>query len=211
MDQTNMRILSAAAKLFDIYGYKGTSVRQIAEEAKVNSALISYHFQGKQGVLETLIASYFETLFRLLEEQEAQLVDHTPYQRLEKVVHLYLNFQYEHASITRLIQRELSVESMLAREVMTLYISRWKHGLAHVIENGVSTGDFLPVSVDRIVLAVASQLMYPFLQPQMVRQIYDLEPASEEFALWLQASIMRYLRACLLPSQEPTRSDELLR
>ncbi|TGU92907.1 TetR/AcrR family transcriptional regulator, partial [Mesorhizobium sp. M00.F.Ca.ET.186.01.1.1] len=45
MDQTKMRILSAAAKLFDTYGYKGTSVRQIAAEAQVNSALISYHFQ----------------------------------------------------------------------------------------------------------------------------------------------------------------------
>ncbi|WNC13250.1 forespore capture DNA-binding protein RefZ [Brevibacillus brevis] len=200
MDQTKMRILSAAAKLFDIYGYKGTSVRLIAEEAQVNSALISYHFQGKQGVLETLIASYFETLFRLVEEQEARDGDATPFERLEKAVELYVGFQCEHAPITRLIQRELSVESMLAREVLTLYISRWKHGLTRVIENGVATGDFLPVSIDRTVLAVISQMTYPFLQAQMVRQVFDLEPYSEEFALWLQASIMSYLRGCLLPT-----------
>lgn len=200
MDQTKMRILSAAAKLFDIYGYKGTSVRKIAEEAQVNSALISYHFHGKQGVLETLIASYFETLFRLLEEQEAKLQGERAYHRLEQVICLYVSFQREHASITRLIQRELSVESMLAREVMTLYIARWKHGLARVIESGIASGDFLPVSVDHIVLSLASQLNYPFLHPQIVRQIFDLEPASEEFASWLQASIMQYLASCLLPA-----------
>ncbi|GED33339.1 MULTISPECIES: forespore capture DNA-binding protein RefZ [Brevibacillus] len=200
MDQTKMRILSAAAKLFDIHGYKGTSVRHIAEEAQVNSALISYHFQGKQGVLETLIASYFDTLFRRIEEQETECKEIPLFERLEKVVALYVSFQCEHAPITRLIQRELSVESMLAREVLTLYISRWKHGLSRVIEQGMATGDFLPISSDRVVLAVISQMTYPFLQAQMVRQVYDLEPYSEEFALWLQASIMRYLRACLLPT-----------
>lgn len=202
MDQTKLRILSAAAKLFDIHGYKGTSVRQIAEKAQVNSALISYHFQGKQGVLETLITSYFETLFRLLQEQKAELSGHHPFAVLEQVVQLYISFQCEHASITRLIQRELSVESMLAREVMTLYMTRWKHGLAQVVENGISSGHFLPVSVDRIVLALASQLIYPFLHPQIVRQVYDLEPASEEFAMWLQDSAMRFLRSCLLPAGE---------
>ncbi|WP_025843929.1 forespore capture DNA-binding protein RefZ [Brevibacillus agri] len=199
MDQTKMRILSAAAKLFDTYGYKGTSVRQIAAEAKVNSALISYHFQGKQGVLETLIASYFETLFRLLEEQEAEQEHVSAIHRLEQVIQLNLRFQMEHAPITRLVHRELSVESMLAREVMTLYMSRWKHGLSRVLEGGVASGDFLPVSVDRIVLAVSSQMIYPFLQPQMVRQVYDLEPFSEEFARWLHDSIMRFLRGILLP------------
>lgn len=198
MDQTKMRILSAAAKLFDIHGYKGTSVRQIAEEAQVNSALISYHFQGKQGVLETLIASYFDTLFRLVEEQEIEYMNAPPYTRLEQIIGLYLRFQCEHAPITRLIQRELSVESMLAREVLTLYISRWKHGLTRVIDIGIASEEFQSVSADRIVLAVISQMTYPFLQAQMVRQVYDLEPYSEEFALWLQASIMRYLRACLL-------------
>lgn len=194
-----MRILSAAAKLFDIHGYHGTSVRKIAEEADVNVALISYHFQGKQGVLETLMASYFETLFRLLGEQEATLASAPVWQRLEQVVRLYVLFHCEHAAITRLIQRELSVESMLAREVMTLYMSRYKHGLASVLEYGIGTGEFQTCSVDRVVLGVTSHIVYPLLHPQMVRQVYELEPASEEFSDWLYTSVLDFLRVSLLP------------
>jgi AcrR family transcriptional regulator len=197
MDQTKMRILSAAARLFDIYGFKGTSVRKIAEEAQVNVALISYHFQGKQGVLETLMASYFETLFRLVQEQEAAHAHLSAMQRLEQVVGLYVSFHCEHASITRLIQRELSVESMLSREVMTLYMSRYKHGLASVIESGMSTGDFETESVDRIVLAITSHIVYPLLHPQMVRQVYELEPSSEDFVRWLHRSVIDYLHVNL--------------
>jgi AcrR family transcriptional regulator len=202
MDQTKMRILSAAAKLFDIQGYNGTSVRQIAEEAQVNVALISYHFKGKQGVLEVLITSYFETLFRLLEEQEREEAQQTPWERLTRVLRLYVYFQRDHAPITRLVQRELSVESMLAREVLTLYMNRWKHGIARVIEEGIASGQFAPVPVDHILLATSSQLIYPFLNPQSVREVYYLEPGSDEFCEWLLASATQYLRAWLLPANQ---------
>lgn len=139
--QTRQRILKAAAKLFDAHGYDGTSVRQIAEEAKVNLALISYHFQGKQGVLEVLISHYYETFFRLLAKEMVREEQHPPLDRLLTMVRLYVFFQRDHSAITRLIQRELSVESMLAREVMTLYIHRWKHEFAVIIEEGMNQGD----------------------------------------------------------------------
>ncbi|MEK4341854.1 MULTISPECIES: forespore capture DNA-binding protein RefZ [Brevibacillus] len=197
MDQTKLRILSAAATLFDQKGYHGTSVRQIAEAAEVNAALISYHFKGKQGVLERLISYYFETLFQQMEQLEESEKDLLPMERLEGVIRLYVTFQSEHAATTRLIQRELSVESMLAREVMTLYISRWKHGIAKPIEEGIAAGVFMPVSVEHVLLMTASQLIYPFLHPQTVREVYYLEPASAEFAEWLLAEIMRSLHGWL--------------
>lgn len=200
IDQTKMRILSAAAKLFDTQGYKGTSVRQIAEEAQVNLALISYHFQGKQGVLEVLISTYFETFFRLLAEQEAADKQLEPFDRLVRVIQLYVYFQRDHAAITRLIQRELSVESMLAREVMTLYIHRWKHGFAKVIEEGMAFGVFATKPVDHVTLATSSLLIYPYLNPQSVREVYYLEPGSDQFCEWLISSITEYLRGLLLPS-----------
>ncbi|USG67206.1 forespore capture DNA-binding protein RefZ [Brevibacillus ruminantium] len=204
MDQTKQRILSAAAILFDRNGFHGTSVRQIAEQADVNVALISYYFKGKQGVLERLISSYFETLFEQLGELEQHMAARPPLERLEEVIRLYLTFQCEHASTTRLIQRELSVESILAREVMTLYMSRWKHGIARPIEEGIASGDFLPVSVDHVLLMTASQLIYPFLHPQSVREVYYQEPASAEFADWLFTEVMRSLhnRLCLPYNQD---------
>lgn len=163
---TELRILRAAEKLFDAQGYKGTSVRQIAEEADVNLALISYHFKGKQGVLEVLIANYYETFFQLLTEQMLQ--DGDPMDKLISIVRLYVYYQRDYAAVTRLIQRELSVESMLAREVMTLYIHKWKHSFSSVIEEGMTVEAFAPVPVDQVLLAMSSLLIYPYLNPQSV-------------------------------------------
>jgi len=193
--------LRAAAKLFDTQGYKGTSVRQIAEEAEVNLALISYHFQGKQGVLEVLIANYFETFFHLLAKEEQHHAG-DPLERLMSIVRLYVYYQRDNAPVTRLVQRELSVESMLAREVMTLYIHRWKHSFASVIEDGINQGMFTPLPIDQVILAMSSLLIYPYLNPQSVREVYYLEPNTAEFCEWLVSSTEQLLRALLLPKKE---------
>lgn len=197
---TRRRILEAAVKLFDAHGYDGTSVRQIAEAAKVNLALISYHFQGKQGVLEVLISQYYETFFHILAKESKLAENVPPMDKLLHMVRLYVYFQRDHAAITRLIQRELSVESMLAREVMTLYIHQWKHEFTMIIEEGMNQGDFEKVPVDYCLLAMSSLLIYPYLNPQSVREVYYLEPASDDFCEWLIESVSVLLRSVLMPS-----------
>nr|WP_206529887.1 forespore capture DNA-binding protein RefZ [Brevibacillus sp. SYP-B805] len=192
--------MEAAAKLFDAQGYNGTTVRQIAEEAKVNVALISYYFQGKQGVLEVLISHYFETFFRLLADDALKERQLCAFDKLLAVVRLYVFFQRDHAAISRLIQRELSVESMLAREVMTLYINRWKHEFAIILEEGMNAGEFAKIPVEHVLLAMSSMLIYPYLNPQFVREVFYLEPASDEFCEWLVASVSELLRSLLLSS-----------
>ncbi|MGC5327561.1 forespore capture DNA-binding protein RefZ [Brevibacillus sp. SYSU BS000544] len=198
-ERTRLRILNAAVKLFDAQGYDGTTVRQIAEAADVNLALISYHFQGKQGLLEVLIATYYEKFFQLLEGEFAGSAHTTALEQLQQMIRLYVFFQRDHAAVTRLVQRELSVESMLAREVMTVYIHRWKHGFASVIEQGMISKEFETGPIDPIILAMTSLLVYPYQNPQTVREVYYLEPNSDAFCEWLISSVIQLVTSLLVP------------
>jgi AcrR family transcriptional regulator len=56
--KTREQLLRAASNLFAEYGYKSVSIRQIADAAGVNSALIGYHFGGKQGLFAEAYRSY---------------------------------------------------------------------------------------------------------------------------------------------------------
>lgn len=47
---TKEAIRAAAAKLFPVHGYAGTSVRDIAAEAGVDAALVIRHFGSKEGL-----------------------------------------------------------------------------------------------------------------------------------------------------------------
>jgi len=47
---TRTRLLEAAVFCFAEHGFDGTGIREIAQRAKANSALVQYHFGGKTGL-----------------------------------------------------------------------------------------------------------------------------------------------------------------
>ena len=54
-EETRAALISAALALYGDKGYEATSTREIAAAAKVNSAMIAYHFGGKEGVYSALV------------------------------------------------------------------------------------------------------------------------------------------------------------
>jgi AcrR family transcriptional regulator len=59
-EATRDALLAAGSELFAAHGYHGTSVETIADRARVNKAMISYHFGGKRGLLKAILVSTFD-------------------------------------------------------------------------------------------------------------------------------------------------------
>ena len=53
---TRAAIKAAGAELFATRGYRATGVREIADLAGCNQALIAYHFGGKGGLYDEILA-----------------------------------------------------------------------------------------------------------------------------------------------------------
>jgi len=53
-ERTRRRILDAAAAEFSAHGYAGARVRAIAARAGVNQQLVSYYFDGKEGLFRAM-------------------------------------------------------------------------------------------------------------------------------------------------------------
>jgi AcrR family transcriptional regulator len=84
------QILQVAEQLFSDKGFDGTSVRDIAEQANVNLAMISYYFGSKEKLLKSLIEERFSTTTRLIEEKsndEAQ----EPWEKIEWLIDFYVD------------------------------------------------------------------------------------------------------------------------
>lgn len=62
---TRERILNAAEHLFAARGYDATSLRDIAIDAGTRTGLVSYHFQSKEALYETLISRRSTEIGRL--------------------------------------------------------------------------------------------------------------------------------------------------
>lgn len=71
---TSERILDAAEGLFAAQGIRGTSLKEITEQAEVNIAAVNYHFRSKDALVREVYQRCFQPLnaerLRLLDEAE---------------------------------------------------------------------------------------------------------------------------------------------
>ena len=58
-DRTRKALVEAGTELFARHGFDGTRVEQIARKARVNKAMINYHFGGKAGLYRAILLSLF--------------------------------------------------------------------------------------------------------------------------------------------------------
>ena len=100
-----MGIMDSAEALFAENGFAGTSVRDIADKAGVNLAMISYYFGSKEKLLESLFAWRSESNKLILEE----IVGKPDISALEKV-----NLLVDHYISKILLQQNF--QKVLARE-----------------------------------------------------------------------------------------------
>ncbi len=55
---TRAKLLAAGSEVFSLKGYSGATVKEIADRAGVNISLISYHFNGKEGLFRELVEAF---------------------------------------------------------------------------------------------------------------------------------------------------------
>lgn len=61
-ERSRGQILAAALKLFSSFGYHGTSMRDIAEEARVSTGNVYHQFPDKETIFRTLLEEYWAAL-----------------------------------------------------------------------------------------------------------------------------------------------------
>jgi AcrR family transcriptional regulator len=88
---TSERILDAAEELFAKHGIYGVTMREIAELANVDTALLHYYFESKRGVFDTVFARRADVLnserMREMDRYEAENAGHY---ELEAIIAAYL-------------------------------------------------------------------------------------------------------------------------
>jgi AcrR family transcriptional regulator len=90
MSDKREHILITAERLFGERGFDGTSVRDIAQSAGVNLAMISYYFGSKEKLLEAMIQFRSEYTYGILEElnKDQSL---SPWDKIDRLVDFYVD------------------------------------------------------------------------------------------------------------------------
>ena len=190
-------IFEAAVYLFYMKGYSATSIRDIARRAGGNSANIAYHFQHKQGLLEYCFTDFFEGYINGIEHIAEQLTILGPRECIIKYTKFCLSYYREKYLLTRLVLREISVDSSLNREIYTTYFSKEKFYINLFLDVGKNRGEFKKVNPSIFVMQLKALLNEPFIQAQYFIEVWQIFPNELHFINTYQKEIERFLNDCI--------------
>ncbi|NLB68460.1 MAG: TetR/AcrR family transcriptional regulator [Lentisphaerae bacterium] len=125
---TYWQILEAARELFAIHGFRGTTIRMIAQKAKVNGASINYYFRSKDALYEAIFNEAFEKLGKPVTWLVASVKDQETWEAAIQawvafMLRLFLNDDEEFSLVRRLVARERSMPTQFCSDLFESFFN----------------------------------------------------------------------------------------
>lgn len=190
-----IQIMEAAEKLFAEQGFSGTSVRDIAEAAHVNLAMISYYFGSKEKLMEAMF-HHRGSDFKIQLENILQSKNLSPIQKVEKLIDDYIEKIFKKQCFHKIMTREQMNNTGAITEQIYQLKQRNHSLIKDLINEGQKSGDFkknIDVSFLMMTLiGTASQLL---TAQHYYRKINNLESMpDEDFEKLIKKKLSSYLK-----------------
>jgi AcrR family transcriptional regulator len=197
-------IVRAAIPLFNSKGYSGTSMRDIAKAAKVNTATIAYHFENKAGLLEFCFTYFFEQYIGRM-EAAYNSIDKGAKACLKRVVADLLHFQCENLQLASFVYREMSIDSQMVREIMATYSLKEKYYFQKIFERGFEWNEFRPHSIPYLIIQLKGLLMMPFTNTHYMREVLYVFPNEQFFEQKYLKELYQWIEQLLCTDIKPKK------
>ena len=191
-----IQIITVAEKLFADNSFDGTSVRDIAKEADVNVAMISYYFGSKEKLLEAIF-DYRGGYVRLQLENVLNDEKASPLSKVYGLIDMYVEKMFNSQCFHKLMSSEqkFQTDPELRKHI---FETKKKNAtlIRKLIEEGQKKGEFskkidIPLMMTTMV-GTANQLINT---QQYYKEISNLQSLSEEeFQKHLKKKLSNHLK-----------------
>jgi AcrR family transcriptional regulator len=169
------KILDVAEVLFAEKGYEGTSIRDIAQMADVNIAMISYYFGSKEKLLGALITDRSEQgTFQLEELSRNNTIDH--WTKVDTMVEFYVDRLFAHHHFNNIISRQIIQEKELQQQINNIKLKNLDI-IRKIINGGIEQKVFRQVDVELTVTTVIATISQATMSRLFCAAVFHLDPA----------------------------------
>ena len=195
-NEKQLEIISVAEKLFSVKGFAGTSVREIAESAGVNVAMISYYFNSKEKLMEAIFTM---RTTRSTERLEKLLQDHThsPFEKLDMLVDDYILKLFDQHIFYKMMYFEQMLDQNPTIKKMLLQLKRKNAELiTKLIEDGQQKEVFKEnIDVPFLIQTIVGTIIHSYINREYYRSINNLDHLSDdEFLTEYKVRLVKYIK-----------------
>jgi AcrR family transcriptional regulator len=140
-EDTRALLINTAKMLFADKGYEATTVKDICQEANVNISLVSYHFDGKEGLYRACFEEFAHTRLasaqRLLKNPASKEEFRVRFQMfVEDLIQGFV----EEPDLSLIVIREISKKETIVKDIVTEKFVGFFKALVEFIENAKANG-----------------------------------------------------------------------
>lgn len=195
-NEKQIQIIEAAEELFAERGFAGTSVRDIAESAGVNLAMISYYFGSKEKLMEAMF-TYRGEHYKLQLQNIIRNDDLTSMQKVEKLIEEYINRIFKKKCFHKVMVREQMTNDNGPVAKLIYQLKEGNQALVkQLIQEGQKKGDFKKnVDLSFLMMTLVGTTSQLMTAQHFYRKMNDLESLSdEEFEKYIKRKLNTYLK-----------------
>jgi TetR/AcrR family transcriptional regulator len=204
--------MRVGTELFALRGFDGVSVDDIARRARVNKALVSYHFHGKRGLYRALLRS---TLAAAIQRMGAFRDSPRPAAELLAafIAEFHRMATVERPHFPALLLREVLSDGRTFHEDVAPEIIRLFEIVRGILDRGVREGAFRPVNPFLAHIGIIGTLAFFYATEPTRRRLAKegrlpiAAPSSEDFVRHTQQMVLRGLAAGAPPSATEARDS----
>lgn len=167
---TRASILAAARRLFAQRGLEGTTVRGVAAAARVNNAMIYYHFKDKNDLYRSVLADSFSALATIWNDPFYQS-DATVRRKVEKYLEQFIRFQMRNEELRRIMAMEFASSGGDVVWVCGKYFADNFTRLASLIRTGIKNDELKQCDPALVVASLLGVVVHNFIMQPMAEHI----------------------------------------
>lgn len=192
-NEKQIQILRVAETLFAEKGFDGTSIRDIAKEAQINIAMVSYYFGSKEQLLEAIILN--RSVDIKLQLDILTLEDLDPIQKINKLIELYIDKINSNRCIYKIIHFEFSSSQ---RVINLQAFTELKKGnlksLETIIQDGQEKGIFRKdIIVPLLTTTILGTYFHFHLNRTFFQNLLNLN-TEEEYNTYIKTTLTMHIQ-----------------
>lgn len=190
------QILDVAEKLFSKNGFDAVSVRDLAKEAGINIAMVSYYFGSKENLYLAVIERKVITIRQDI--GNAFPNGGNPWDKLYFIIDRYVERMVENREFMHIVFSEMG---MSQREHITAFLAKRfadnQDAFRAIIEEGIKEGVFRQVDAQLTIVSIIGPMKLYISSPLMVKRILGEGSLEDAYSTKHRNRIKEHLRDML--------------
>jgi AcrR family transcriptional regulator len=166
------RILAAAAAEFAERGFAGARVDRIARRARVNKAMLYYHFHSKKALYRALLLDAFTHAAALFDRIAAEPV--APAEKIDRAIAALARLIDERPVLPAIMMREVADRGVHLDPETLQALGAVPRAFAALVQQGVASGDFRPIHPVFAYFTMLPPLLFFLAAAPIRRQVSEL-------------------------------------